>query len=169
MFSMSACQVILTSGFHFCRLKMLGFIMETYRYHQRVRLCWKLVMRGIPTWMNELHGHFLSKGMLLLRPQLRFLLKIIYFYKMLYKTYFMSLIYLPHHVFDLGYWQHFIAHISYYWELMVLWQDLVIILEAMRIIAVALSPVTPNLSWRIYEQLGYSKEQFDSANWVSLS
>lgn len=44
-------------------------------------------------------------------------------------------------------------------------KDLVIILEAMRIIAVALSPVTPSLSWRIYGQLGYSKEQFDAATW----
>lgn len=42
-----------------------------------------------------------------------------------------------------------------------------IILEAMRIIAIALSPVTPSLSWRIYEQLGYSKDQFDAATWVS--
>lgn len=44
-------------------------------------------------------------------------------------------------------------------------KDLVIILEAMRIIAVALSPVTPSLSWRIYGQLGYSREQFDAATW----
>lgn len=53
-------------------------------------------------------------------------------------------------------------------NLVFLEQDLVIILEAMRIIAVALSPVTPSLSWRIYGQLGYSKEQFDAATWVSL-
>ncbi|KAL5733267.1 hypothetical protein ACOSQ2_032959 [Xanthoceras sorbifolium] len=44
-------------------------------------------------------------------------------------------------------------------------KDLVIILEVMRIIAVALSPVTPNLCWRIYEQLGYSKDQFNSVTW----
>ncbi|XP_004304645.1 PREDICTED: probable methionine--tRNA ligase, mitochondrial isoform X1 [Fragaria vesca subsp. vesca] len=44
-------------------------------------------------------------------------------------------------------------------------KDLVIILEAMRIIAIALSPVTPSLSWRIYGQLGYSKDQFDAATW----
>ena len=43
-----------------------------------------------------------------------------------------------------------------------------IILEAMRIIAIALSPVTPSLSWRIYGQLGYSRDQFDAATWVSL-
>jgi methionyl-tRNA synthetase len=48
-------------------------------------------------------------------------------------------------------------------------QDLVIILEALRIIAIALSPVTPSLSWRIYAQLGFSKDQFDTARWVSLS
>ena len=44
-----------------------------------------------------------------------------------------------------------------------------IILEAMRIIAIALSPVTPRLSLRIYEQLGYTKEQFNATTWVSLS
>ncbi|KAM1019974.1 hypothetical protein ACFX13_042027 [Malus domestica] len=44
-------------------------------------------------------------------------------------------------------------------------KDLVIILEAMRIIAIALSPVAPSLSWRIYGQLGYSKDQFDAATW----
>ncbi|KAK6929325.1 Methionyl/Leucyl tRNA synthetase [Dillenia turbinata] len=44
-------------------------------------------------------------------------------------------------------------------------KDLVIILEAMRIIAIALSPVTPNLCLRIYEQLGYSREQFYAATW----
>ncbi|KAM5558743.1 methionine--tRNA ligase, chloroplastic/mitochondrial [Rosa sericea] len=44
-------------------------------------------------------------------------------------------------------------------------KDLVIILEAMRVIAIALSPVTPSLSWRIYQQLGYSKDQFDATTW----
>lgn len=44
-------------------------------------------------------------------------------------------------------------------------KDLVIILEALRIIAIALSPVTPSLSWRIYAQLGFSKDQFDTARW----
>ncbi|CBI31697.3 hypothetical protein VitviT2T_019216 [Vitis vinifera] len=44
-------------------------------------------------------------------------------------------------------------------------KDLVIILEAMRIIAIALSPVTPRLSLRIYEQLGYTKEQFNATTW----
>ncbi|KAM1406570.1 hypothetical protein ACFXTH_001231 [Malus domestica] len=44
-------------------------------------------------------------------------------------------------------------------------KDLVIILETMRIIAIALSPVTPSLSWRIYGQLGYSKDQFAAATW----
>ncbi|KAK9070520.1 hypothetical protein SSX86_010922 [Deinandra increscens subsp. villosa] len=44
-------------------------------------------------------------------------------------------------------------------------QDLVLILEAMRIIAVALSPVTPNLSLRIYRQLGYTDQQFHAATW----
>ncbi|XP_050250428.1 methionine--tRNA ligase, chloroplastic/mitochondrial [Quercus robur] len=44
-------------------------------------------------------------------------------------------------------------------------KDLVIILEALRIIAIALSPVTPSLCWRVYAQLGFSKDQFDTATW----
>ncbi|KAA8539441.1 hypothetical protein F0562_026133 [Nyssa sinensis] len=44
-------------------------------------------------------------------------------------------------------------------------KDLVIILEAMRIIAIALSPITPNLSLRIYAQLGYSQDQFKTVTW----
>ncbi|EOA23653.1 hypothetical protein CARUB_v10016854mg [Capsella rubella] len=44
-------------------------------------------------------------------------------------------------------------------------KDLVIILEVMRIIAVALSPVAPCLSLRIYSQLGYSVDQFNSISW----
>ncbi|KAJ9175698.1 hypothetical protein P3X46_014227 [Hevea brasiliensis] len=44
-------------------------------------------------------------------------------------------------------------------------KDLVIILEAMRIIAIALSPVAPSLCWRIYSQLGYSKDHFNTATW----
>ncbi|KAF5742661.1 methionine--tRNA ligase mitochondrial [Tripterygium wilfordii] len=44
-------------------------------------------------------------------------------------------------------------------------KDLVIILEVVRIIAIALSPITPSLSWRIYQQLGYSKDQFDAITW----
>ena len=36
----------------------------------------------------------------------------------------------------------------------------------MRIIAVALSPVTPSLSLRIYTQLGFSKDQFEAVRWV---
>ncbi|GFY83617.1 methionyl-tRNA synthetase [Actinidia rufa] len=44
-------------------------------------------------------------------------------------------------------------------------KDLVIILEAMRIIAIALSPVMPRLCLRIYTQLGYSEDQFSAATW----
>lgn len=44
-------------------------------------------------------------------------------------------------------------------------KDLVIILETVRIIAIALSPVAPSLCWRIYSQLGFSKDQFDAATW----
>ncbi|GAB4854829.1 Methionine--tRNA ligase, chloroplastic/mitochondrial [Ancistrocladus abbreviatus] len=44
-------------------------------------------------------------------------------------------------------------------------KDLVIILEAMRIIAIALSPVAPSLCWRIYSQLGYSEDQFNAVTW----
>ncbi|KAI5074790.1 hypothetical protein GOP47_0010751 [Adiantum capillus-veneris] len=44
-------------------------------------------------------------------------------------------------------------------------QDLVTVLEAVRIVAVALSPVTPQLSLRIYLQLGYSVEDYLSLSW----
>lgn len=44
-------------------------------------------------------------------------------------------------------------------------KDLVIILEAMRIVAIALSPVTPRLCSQIYQQLGYSEDQFNSVTW----
>lgn len=44
-------------------------------------------------------------------------------------------------------------------------KDLVIILEAMRIIAVALCPITPSLCLRIYTQLGFSKDQFEAVTW----
>ncbi|XP_078430257.1 methionyl-tRNA synthetase / methionine-tRNA ligase / MetRS (cpMetRS) [Wolffia australiana] len=44
-------------------------------------------------------------------------------------------------------------------------KDLVVILETMRIIAVALSPVAPSLCLRIYLQLGYSKDQFETLTW----
>jgi hypothetical protein len=45
-------------------------------------------------------------------------------------------------------------------------QDLVIILETMRIIAIALSPITPSLSLRIYTQLGFTEGQFKGLRWV---
>ncbi|XXG44404.1 hypothetical protein AAC387_Pa01g4220 [Persea americana] len=45
-------------------------------------------------------------------------------------------------------------------------KDLVIILEAVRIIAIALSPVTPSLCLRIYAQLGYSADQFEAVTWA---
>ncbi|CAN7061343.1 unnamed protein product [Brassica oleracea var. botrytis] len=44
-------------------------------------------------------------------------------------------------------------------------KDLVIILEVMRIIAVALSPIAPCLSLKIYSQLGFSVDQFNSITW----
>lgn len=44
-------------------------------------------------------------------------------------------------------------------------KDLVVILEAMRIIAVALSPIVPRLCCKIYLQLGYTKDDFDSISW----
>lgn len=44
-------------------------------------------------------------------------------------------------------------------------QDLVTVLEAVRIVAVALSPVTPQLCSRIYLQLGYSGNDFQSLTW----
>lgn len=45
-------------------------------------------------------------------------------------------------------------------------QDLTIILEAVRIVAVALSPIVPDLCTRIYLQLGYSEADFKSISWV---
>lgn len=45
-------------------------------------------------------------------------------------------------------------------------KDLVVILEAMRIIAVALSPIVPRLCRKIYLQLGYPKNYFESISWV---
>ncbi|CAL5322459.1 unnamed protein product [Camellia sinensis] len=44
-------------------------------------------------------------------------------------------------------------------------KDLVIILETMRIIAIALSPIAPRLCFRIYTQLGYSEDQFNAVTW----
>ncbi|KAL6013500.1 hypothetical protein ACLOJK_003998 [Asimina triloba] len=44
-------------------------------------------------------------------------------------------------------------------------KDLVILLETMRIIGIALSPIAPSLCLRIYSQLGYSKEQFEDVTW----
>ncbi|KAM0830275.1 hypothetical protein ACQ4PT_066314 [Festuca glaucescens] len=44
-------------------------------------------------------------------------------------------------------------------------KDLVIILETMRIIAIALSPITPSLSLRIYTQLGFTEDQFSILRW----
>ncbi|XP_020580261.1 methionine--tRNA ligase, chloroplastic/mitochondrial [Phalaenopsis equestris] len=44
-------------------------------------------------------------------------------------------------------------------------KDLVLILEAMRIIAVALSPVAPSLCLRIYTQLGFSEAEFEATTW----
>lgn len=44
-------------------------------------------------------------------------------------------------------------------------QDLVAVLEGVRIVAVALSPVTPQLSLKLYLQLGYSEMDFQSLSW----
>ncbi|KAG9439702.1 hypothetical protein H6P81_019867 [Aristolochia fimbriata] len=44
-------------------------------------------------------------------------------------------------------------------------KDLVIILEAVRIISVALSPVAPQLCLRIHSQLGYSEDTFEALTW----
>ncbi|KAJ9545629.1 hypothetical protein OSB04_025336 [Centaurea solstitialis] len=44
-------------------------------------------------------------------------------------------------------------------------KDLVLVLETMRIIAIALSPVAPKLCLRIYQQLGYTEEEFNSSTW----
>ncbi|XP_068654722.1 methionine--tRNA ligase, chloroplastic/mitochondrial [Aristolochia californica] len=44
-------------------------------------------------------------------------------------------------------------------------KDLVIILEAVRIISITLSPIAPSLCLRIHSQLGYSKDQFEAQTW----
>ncbi|KAL6535296.1 Methionine--tRNA ligase, chloroplastic/mitochondrial [Orobanche minor] len=44
-------------------------------------------------------------------------------------------------------------------------KDIVNVLEAMRIVAIAISPITPSLALRIYTQLGYSEDQFNAATW----
>ncbi|KAL6498953.1 hypothetical protein OROGR_028131 [Orobanche gracilis] len=44
-------------------------------------------------------------------------------------------------------------------------KDIVNVLEAMRIVAIAISPITPSLALRIYTQLGYSQHQFNAATW----
>ncbi|KAL3829090.1 hypothetical protein ACJIZ3_017892 [Penstemon smallii] len=44
-------------------------------------------------------------------------------------------------------------------------KDLVIVLETMRIVAIALSPITPSLSLRIYMQLGYSEDHYNAVTW----
>ncbi len=38
---------------------------------------------------------------------------------------------------------------------------LVAVLEAVRVVAVGLAPITPGLAGRIYQQLGYTPEQFE--------
>eukprot|EP00899_Mesostigma_viride_P018710 jgi/Mesvir1/26840/Mv20593-RA.2 len=47
--------------------------------------------------------------------------------------------------------------------------DLVAVLEAVRIVAVILSPVTPTLVQKMYRQLGFSEEQFAGLQWVCLA
>ncbi|KAL6571489.1 Methionine--tRNA ligase, chloroplastic/mitochondrial [Orobanche hederae] len=44
-------------------------------------------------------------------------------------------------------------------------KDIVNVLEAMRIVAIAIAPITPSLALRIYTQLGYSEDQFNAATW----
>ncbi|KAK9699462.1 hypothetical protein RND81_08G175300 [Saponaria officinalis] len=44
-------------------------------------------------------------------------------------------------------------------------KDLVVILEAMRIISIALSPVAPSLCRRIYSQLGYLNDEYIFLTW----
>ncbi len=43
------------------------------------------------------------------------------------------------------------------------------VLEASRVIAVLLSPVTPGLSRKIYGALGYGPEAFDGLSWGDAS
>ena len=55
----------------------------------------------------------------------------------------------------------FLVNVVMWWM-----QDLTVILEAVRIMAVALSPVVPELCSRIYSQLGYTEADFKSISWV---
>ena len=43
--------------------------------------------------------------------------------------------------------------------------DLLAILEASRVMALLLAPITPQLSHRIYTQLGFTDEQYQTATW----
>lgn len=43
---------------------------------------------------------------------------------------------------------------------------LVAVMEALRIVAVMLAPVTPSLSRRIYSQLGYGDDTFHNLTWT---
>ena len=45
---------------------------------------------------------------------------------------------------------------------------LVAVLEAVRIVAVIMCPVTPALSSRVYDGLGMSAEQYESLRWSSV-
>ncbi|GFR46467.1 hypothetical protein Agub_g8043 [Astrephomene gubernaculifera] len=46
---------------------------------------------------------------------------------------------------------------------------LVAVLEAVRVVAVGLAPLTPGLSRRIYAQLGFSEEQFEALTWADVA
>ncbi|GLC44167.1 hypothetical protein PLESTB_000900900 [Pleodorina starrii] len=46
---------------------------------------------------------------------------------------------------------------------------LVAVLEAVRVVAVGLAPLTPGLSARIYAQLGFSDEQFQALTWADTT
>jgi methionyl-tRNA synthetase len=43
---------------------------------------------------------------------------------------------------------------------------LLAVLEGVRIVAVMLSPITPGISQKLYEQLGYDQGHFDSLTWA---
>ena len=48
-------------------------------------------------------------------------------------------------------------------------EALVAVIEAVRIVAVLLLPVTPGLSRRIYEQLGFTDDQWLGVEWKNSS
>lgn len=142
------------------RLRKLEIITKDSPSHRLVRLCWRSAMLETLTWMSKRHGLYSSKVVPLQTLLQRLFSSRTHLSSRSWsRTRILDQLFLP------TYKKPFSDnHLPWFSQ-----QDLVLILEAMRIIAVALSPVTPCLSWRIYAQLGFSKDQFEAATWVCFS